>query len=126
MNTINYSKYIGNYLLAILSLFFILLHISDVYGTQLAVEIPNGTICLGLDYYPTGTNGGDTHKESSIDILVYENPFYIFDNNTSYEIVTFEAKINDFHCQAPRSFVVTDLIPTDNDLNNRLWKIHKD
>ncbi|CAG8620069.1 4604_t:CDS:1 [Racocetra fulgida] len=129
MNSINCSKYNRNYWLAILLSPFIFLYISNVDGTQLAVQVPNGTKCLFAEYVPAYGLGYITGNPFCIDSVDPEGYYHFSDalpaqTNLSYKFIAYsDYTPNSPVCSGSCVSIVKDMIPTDKDLTDVLWKI---
>ncbi|KAF0445072.1 hypothetical protein F8M41_003261 [Gigaspora margarita] len=135
MNSIDCSKYIRNYLLTIL--FFVFFYINNIYGTQLAVEVPKGAQCFFVIYFPKDGSGDNTQFVHIIDGTV--GGFFRFgmsvpvQTNLEYQILAYSGvkdpgqdpnDPSDDYCTGTCLGDAANLIPTDNDLKNELWKIN--
>ncbi|KAF0365841.1 hypothetical protein F8M41_013688 [Gigaspora margarita] len=133
MNSINCSKH-RNYLLAIL--FFAFFYINNIYGTQLAVEVPKGAHCFTVVYFPKDGSGDNTQFVHIIDGTV--GGFFRFGNSVPvqkkffYQVLAYSGVVDRGQDPKPSDDYRTgtclgdaaNLSPTDNDLKNDLWKIN--
>ncbi|CAG8790991.1 21638_t:CDS:1 [Gigaspora margarita] len=110
MNSIDCSKYIRNYLLAIL--FFVFFYINNIYGTQLTVDVPKGTHCFFGVYFPKDGSGNNTGNSVPVQ------------TNLDYQIRAYSGVPSDGVCTGICLANAANLIPTDNDLKNDIWKIN--